>query len=666
MKIVKVIPLQRGVWKTDLTYFTTKDVSKGSIVSVSIRDKKILALVVNLEDVTDAKGDVKDMPFELKKITDVKKNSIFRSEFIDAALELSSYFIAKENSAIIALTPSIFRDKYDEIAKFSKQPSKEISSVLEKKEILEKSLGIKTEKLLFQTKLEDRIAFYKTFVRGYFAQKKSVFLVLPTEYDIEIFQESLSKGIENFTFSIHNGLKSKELIENYSKIMASIHGVLVICTPQFLSIPRLDLSAIILEHESSNIYKMIPKPHFDLRIFAELYASKIKAKFIMSDTLLRLETIARKEINNLSEVYPMSFRTNFTGEIQILEKNPDNHNLAENRTVKENSGYKWKIINKEAKEEIATALENRKNVFIFSLRKGLATYTICKDCGEVINCENCLAPVALYLSRDDKKRMFVCNKCNTEKSPETACPHCGSWNLMPLGIGVDTVFEEMKKEFPETKIFKLDKESTKTEKEALKVVKEFENSRGSVLIGTEMAFFYLREQIYLSVISSFDSLWSIPNFKMSEKIIQLLLSILSRTENKVLIQTKNKNDEALLAVKLENLLPFVREELEDRKKLNYPPFNRFIKMTYIGNKAESSEVKKMLNDLFGGYDPEIFSGFVSKRTNEYATNALIKIDPKRWSLPDISIGASLNPNLKRLLSSLPPGFEISVDPEDLL
>ena len=59
---------------------------------------------------------------------------------------------------------------------------------------------IKTEKLLLQAQLEDRISFYKTLIRGYFALKKSVFIVLPTEYDIEIFQQALSKGIENFTF----------------------------------------------------------------------------------------------------------------------------------------------------------------------------------------------------------------------------------------------------------------------------------------------------------------------------------------------------------------------------------------------------------------------------------------------------------------------------------
>lgn len=253
-----------------------------------------------------------------------------------------------------------------------------------------------------------------------------------------------------------------------------------------------------------------------------------------------------------------------------------------------------------------------------------------------------------------------------QKDPETKCANCGSWNLIPLGIGTDTVFEEIKERFPKIKIFKFDKESAKTAKEAEKILKEFEKNPGSILIGTEMAFYYLKEKVDLSIVASFDSLWSIPNFKMSEKIIQILLSIFSKTEEKIIIQTKNEKDPALLAVKSENLLPFIREELEDRKNLGYPPYKRFIKITYLGDKESSIEAKRTLRELFKEYNPEIFSGFIAKNKNKYVTNVLIKLEPKKWSLPELSAGSSIDQNLFNLLSSLPPSYEISVDPEDLL
>jgi primosomal protein N' len=153
---------------------------------------------------------------------------------------------------------------------------------------------------------------------------------------------------------------------------------------------------------------------------------------------------------------------------------------------------------------------------------------------------------------------------------------------------------------------------------------------------------------------------------MSEKIIQLLLSTISKTEEKIIIQTKNKNDPALLAVKSENLLSFVREELEDRKNLSYPPYKRFIKITYLGDKEGSIEAKKALREVFKEYNPEIFSGFIAKNKNQYVTNALLKLDPQKWSLPELSHNSSIDQNLFNLLSSLPPSYEVSVDPEDLL
>lgn len=656
MKIVTVIPLEKGAHKADLTYFTAKDIQNGSIVSIPLRNKKILGLTISVEDAKNAKGGIKNMSFELKKIIEVKKSSIFRQEFIESALLLSSYFLSKKNSGAISMIPSMFREKYDEIAKFS--INNEYSSG--KSDSFKK---IKTEKLLFQAPLEDRISFYKTLIRGCFAQKKSVFIVFPTEYDIEIFHQTLSKGIENFTFSIHGGLRPKKIIEIYDQIINSVHGVLILGTAQFLSISRRDLGVIVVEHESSTVYKLIPRPHFDMRIFAELYASKINAKFILGDTLLRFETIGRKELDSLNEIYPLSFRTNFD-ETAIDITNPKNKDNITN--FKKES---FKIFSEKIIEEIDQAIKSKKNIFIFSLRKGLATFTICRDCNETVTCDKCLAPLVLYLSKDKQKRMFVCNKCGTEKDPNIKCDNCGSWNLMPLGIGTDTIFEEIKNKFKNVKIFKLDKESVKTATEAKKMIKEFNLSReksGSILIGTEMAFYYLKDKVDLSIVASFDSLWSIPNYKMSEKIIEILISMLSKTKEKVIIQTKNENDSALLAIKSENLLHFVREELEDRKKLGYPPFKRFIKITYAGDKIGSIEAKTILGNLFKDYSPEIFSGFKSKGKNQYATNALIKVDLKKWSLPEISTDSSIDQQLSNLLSALPPSFEVTVDPEDLL
>jgi primosomal protein N' (replication factor Y) len=648
MKIISVIPLKKGVFKGDLTYFTSLDISVGSIVTVPVRSKEIIALVTSSLELRDGKSSVKGMNFNLRKVIENKGDSIFLKEFLDAIFETSKYFAQNINNAFASLIPNIFIEEYDLIKKIRNDTATDLT-----KSILENENKLRAEKLLMQCGMEERISIYKTLVRESFARGKSIFIVLSTEIDIDEFTKQLSKGIEQYTFSMQSGINEKKILLNYERIITSAHPVLIIGTPPFLSIPKKDIGTVILEHESANTYNMIRRPHFDLRVFVEIYASKINAKFIMADRLLRLETIGRVDRDNLNPLHPLSFRVDFEGKIVVLGK-------------ERKEGNKFQILDAKCMEEMKVHLENKKSVFIFALRKGLATTTVCKDCGETVNCERCGAPLVLYLSHQSKKRMFVCNRCGVEINGATVCKSCGSWNLVGLGIGTDTVQEEVKKLFPKNKIFRLDKESAKTALGAKKIIKEFEENPGSILIGTEMAFFYLKNKVPLSIIASFDSLWSIPNFKMSERIIQIVLSIIDKTTDKIIIQTKNENDEAVLAIKSANLLPFVRGELEDRKKLNYPPFKRFIKITHLGDKEQTIKAKKVLEEIFNGYSPEVFSGFVARLKDKYTTNALIKIDPKKWSLPELSIGSSIDEILLTKLLTLAPSFEIFVDPEDLL
>ena len=637
------MPLKKGVLRGDLTYFTSMNIPVGHVVAVPLRNKKTLALVTSEEDLKESKGNVKGMNYNLKRVLEDKGPSIFLKEFIDTVFDTSKYFAQNKHNVIPFLLPNIFIEHYDKITKI-KNAIKKVS---------EDGKKLRAEKLLLQYPLEDRISVYKTLVRESFAKGQSIFMVLPTASDIEKFTKELSKGIEQFTFSIHSAISAKKNLINYQKILTSTHPVFIIGTAPFLSIPRKDIGTIILEHENSNTFKMLHRPNFDLRIFTEIYASKIKAKLIIADDILRFETIGRKDTDNLHPFYPLSYRIDFSGKIDILGKE-----LAE--------GKKFQIFNEESIEMIKNTLENKKNVFIFSLRKGLATMTICRDCGEMVACERCGSPLVLYLSHQGKQRMFVCNRCEMEKGSDLACISCGGWNLISFGLGTDTISEEIKKIFPKISIFKLDKESAKTALGAQKIIKEFEESSGSILVGTEMTFFYLKNKVALSIIASFDSLWSIPSFKMSEKIIQIAFSTITNTKDRFIIQTKNTNDDAIVSIKSGSLLSFVRSELEDREKLNYPPYKRFIKITYLGDKEQTNKARKMLAEIFTEYSPEIFSGFIARLKNKYVTNALLKLDPQKWSLPEISINSSIDEYLLQKLLTLTASYQVLVDPEDLL
>lgn len=638
MKVITVIPLTKGMNTENLTYFTSKKIEIGNIVTITIKNKKTLGLVISSSNINEIKSDIKDLKFNLKKIIDVKEKSIFKKEYIESIFEINKYYVSKINNSLTSLIPSILKEKYGEIIPYF---------IEEKINITNKLLN---EKLIFQESFKNRISYYKTYIRNQFALKKSIFLILPTIEDIKEWNDILSKGIEQFTYTFHSDIKDKIIIENIKNILKEEHSILIIATPQYLSLPINKIETIILENESSNAYKMISKPYFDFRIFAEIYAKKINSKFIIGDNLISFENLKRYNEGEYNSIDSVSYR---------IERNPE---IIINDIEKEKT---FSIFKENDIKNILEATHKKENVFIFALRKGLGALTICNDCGHHIFCNKCNAPFILY-SLKNKSRKFMCNRCGTEKNTEIVCPDCTSWNLKTIGIGTDTVFHELKEKLPKIEIHKLNKEEVKNTKEAQKIIKEWEENKGSILIGTEMALFYIKNKISTSIIASFDSLFSIPNYKISEKIIHLLINILNITKDKLIINTKNTEDKSITSLKQRNILSFIREEMKDREDLNYPPYMRFIKITYIDEKNKMEKTKEFLENLFKEYQPIIYSGFINKIKNKYILHTLIKIDLKKWSFSKIGNNLNIDENLYNKLNSLPSSFSIQIDPDDLL
>jgi len=202
----------------------------------------------------------------------------------------------------------------------------------------------------------------------------------------------------------------------------------------------------------------------------------------------------------------------------------------------------------------------------------------------------------------------------------------------------------------------MDKQSVKTPAAALQIIQDFYKAPGAILIGTEMALFYLNKKIDYSAVVSFDSLFSIPSFSINEKIIHLISALEEFTNKKIIIQSRNPDEPILQAISGGNLSIFYRDELTLRKKLFYPPFSIIIKITRQGSKESVKKDRERLALIFKEYDPSILLGFIPKIKKLYVLNAILKIDRESW----------VDERLLAKLLGLPGIFSIQVDAEDLL
>ncbi len=643
MWILEVIPIKRGFPKETLTYFSAEAVTDGALVSVPIRSKSVDAVVISCKDAREEKAAIKSGSLSLRKITKVKTGENVPDSIFETATLAARYFRVPRGQLLdvlihdYALYPSLF------------QNAKEVSDAEE----------VQPERLIFQSPLTERISYYRTYIRESFAKKESVVFVLPTISDCERWHSLISRGIGEYVVILNSELTQKKLTDLLKRLSTEDHAFVILATPSFLTLMRSDTGTIILENESAGSYIMPSTPGVDMRVLVELLARTARKKFILGDSLVRVETLGRYEAKEFLTLAPVTFRSLVPIDLGIVA-----HGMPEALPPRLRN-EQIPALSEKIYERIAHAQKTKTHVFAFSLRTGLATVTRCRDCGFVLACEFCTAPLVLYTNGET--RVYICNKCKEHKPSEAKCLRCGSWNLSALGTGTEFVEAEIRRQFPDMPVFRIDREATPTRAEARKVAALFKASPGGVLVGTEMALYYLHDDVAESVIVSFDTLFNIPSYRTNERIIHLFIQIAERTRGKLYVQTKFADEPIIELIKSNAFMSWYKEELAERKSYGYPPYTTILKLVWHGKEAERDAARDYMKELLAPYSPDIFdSQMVSKGKREASVVAIVRPGSDEWSLYNLMNGKQLSETLRETLSKLPENTIFMVNPENLL
>lgn len=644
MRIVTVTPISRGISKDILTYFTQKNAEVGSVVSIPLRKKVTFGLVVASRDAKEIKSELKSLTYNIRKVEKMEARIFLSNAFIESCQKIADYNAGSVGSVLSALIPKVILEGSE---KFSYKPQKSPE-------------GVFYETVLLQSDDEERYATYKSLIREEFAKNRSVFFCLPTTEDLLNAKSILEKGIEKYTSLLHSGLPKKEVVNLWQKITADPHPQLIIATGSFLSLPRGDLGTIILEKESSRAYKMQVRPFIDIRTVVEIIAKQYNIRLVLGDMLLRTETLWEEKNQDKNSVYseisPLKFRSLTTAVCELLDM----------KTPQDMKKKEFPLFGDKLKRLIRDSKTNNEHIFLFCGRKGLYPVTVCSDCGTIVVCKNCNAPVVLYGKKDNdsashksghgKGNLFVCHHCGERREASELCSLCGGWRLNPLGIGIEKVIEEIKNLLPKINVLVMDKDHISTHKQAVKVRDLFYATPGSIMVGTEMALTYLNEKIENSAVVSIDSYFSIPDFQINEKIFHILITLRSMTEKNLIFQTREVDKKLFNYALRGSLLDFYRDEIEERKSIGYPPFTTYIKITLAGEKNAIKKEMGRIAEFLKPYELSIFDAFNPGGKMKYTINGLVSLPHGKW----------VDEVLLSKLRLLPPQCVIKVDPATLL
>ncbi len=347
---------------------------------------------------------------------------------------------------------------------------------------------------------------------------------------------------------------------------------IVIGARSSLFLPFRNLGIIVVDEEHDASYKQDEGVSYNARDMAITRASLENIPINLVTSIPSVETynnIVNKKyyITKLNKRYKEASLPN----IEIINLN--------NEALNKNSWIANKTINK-----VNQYLETGNQVLFFLNRRGFAPFVICKKCGYKFQCPNC----AVNLNFHKNLNKLLCHYCGHKSNLERICKENKKCELLFCGPGVERIFSELKRIYPNKKIEIFSSDTLKKDKSTNSLLKKVERKKIDILVGTQLlskGFHFPKLNCIVVVDSDFSSHGY--DLRSAEKNVQLYHQLSGRAGREgnistILFQTYTPDDEVLLNISRNDPHVFLQKELLLRKEKKLPPFYRLISIIISG------------------------------------------------------------------------------------
>ncbi|MDR3151670.1 MAG: primosomal protein N' [Holosporaceae bacterium] len=247
---------------------------------------------------------------------------------------------------------------------------------------------------------------------------------------------------------------------------------------------------------------------------------------------------------------------------------------------------------------VESTLERGEQCLIYLNRRGYSPVTLCKSCGEKIECPNCTSWLVYHRSTDK----MTCHHCGHRTQIPQKCPACGEkGSMIPFGPGVERVFDELKNKLPKARIAIGSSDTISSSESIAELFRKLYNNEIDIIIGTQiLAKGHHFPNITLVGVVDGDLGLHGADIRASERTYQLINQVSGRAGRaekmgKILIQTFNPSHSLYVALKSPDPRNFMELELASRQEADLPPFSRFAAIIISGTNRELTE--KVAKDL---------------------------------------------------------------------
>jgi primosomal protein N' (replication factor Y) len=351
--------------------------------------------------------------------------------------------------------------------------------------------------------------------------------------------------------------------------------------------PLENVGLIVIDEEHENTFKQDTSPRYNARDVSMIRAELESALVVLGSATPSLESFYNASIGK----YEYVTLKNRVGNkplprVEVIDMRHEKYR-----------GKNLYYISNYLELCMKQCLSKKEQVLLFLNRRGFSPFISCRRCGFVLKCKRC----DISLTYHKKKDAVICHYCFSDEPVPGECPECCSPGISFLGVGTERMEEDIRARFPRHKLLRMDSDTMRGRDSHEKALNAFRRGDIDILLGTQMIAKGLDfPNVTLVGVLSADTIVNMPDFRAGERTFQLLCQVAGRTGRgpkggQVIVQTYNPEHYSIKCAALHDYDGFAKKELEYRKQLYYPPYERLARIVLRGK--NDLDVKKKSIDI---------------------------------------------------------------------
>ncbi len=358
--------------------------------------------------------------------------------------------------------------------------------------------------------------------------------------------------------SLHSGLNDTERLNHWIAAQSGAARI-VLGTRLAVFAPLPELGLIVVDEEHDASFKQNEGFRYSARDLAVVRARQRGVPIVLGSATPALETY-HNAVGKRYALVRLPTRVNNT---------PPRIVCINTRDVRLDNGFAPPLLT-----ALRERLARREQSLVFINRRGYSPVLMCHDCGWLSGCHRCSAKLVLHAH----DRRLHCHHCGYQSKVPMACPDCGNADLSPLGQGTQRIEATLAERFPQARILRIDRDSTRARGAWSGMRDRIEAREVDILVGTQiLAKGHDFANLSLVCVVNADNLLYSTDFRAPERLYALLTQVAGRagrgvTQGDVLIQTEFPTHPLYAALRDQDTARFADDLLKERRSAGFPPF----------------------------------------------------------------------------------------------